>query len=472
MSASLDESARPSKAKPSVFMSYSHKDKAFAAGLANSLRLAGIEVWIDEIGLKIGDSLIERISRAIAEAGFLVAVISSNSVDSRWVQTELQLAMTKEVEEGRVRVLPIRIDDCRMPEFLKHKLFGDFSSVDTYAANLDRLLRSIRPDPTSSKDESSTLIPPKGSSGSRTDVRLSPEDAGAFVVDSLVQKNPVRVKVQIKADARALASAIEECGKNHHLEQEVLLQRLDSLCAVGATLLDYDELTLFRDVIAAYRATCSRADLLFQLTASELDKSIPADLWLRVQVIRRVYALGAVAVSAGKYSYVHLLVDAKADWQQEADDVLWIRHTQMMLARGLGGEPAEWIKRIVSLVAERPWLAPLVGISEEDRLVSVCQFDFMQYIFSWLASGGGRYHAFPTFAAFYKRRVSPAMSAILDDRSILGRLKELGNLDGLLADAVNSIANYQEVASFRWSSEPWENARVQTFLSRREPNAS
>ena len=48
-----------------VFISHSHQDKPFARRLATDLAQASTDVWIDEVEIKIGDSLIARIQDAI-----------------------------------------------------------------------------------------------------------------------------------------------------------------------------------------------------------------------------------------------------------------------------------------------------------------------------------------------------------------------------------------------------------------------
>ncbi|MCG9963222.1 toll/interleukin-1 receptor domain-containing protein [Shewanella cutis] len=48
--------------QPSVFLSHNHKDKAFVRKLARDIDAHGIKVWIDEAEMKIGDSLVQKIS--------------------------------------------------------------------------------------------------------------------------------------------------------------------------------------------------------------------------------------------------------------------------------------------------------------------------------------------------------------------------------------------------------------------------
>jgi TIR domain len=85
---------------PSVFLSHAHEDNSLARQLAAGLTQRGVQVWVDECELRIGDSIIERVSEAIAEGDFLLAIISPASLLSGWCKHELALAATR----GRERV--------------------------------------------------------------------------------------------------------------------------------------------------------------------------------------------------------------------------------------------------------------------------------------------------------------------------------------------------------------------------------
>ena len=128
---------------PSVFLSHSSKDKAFTRKLAERLVQANVKVWLDEAELNIGDSLLTRISSAIEATDFVAVVISHSSVQSTWVQSELKMAMSKELADRKVVVLPIVIEPCELPMFLRDKLYADFSKPDDFDAPFARLLRAL-----------------------------------------------------------------------------------------------------------------------------------------------------------------------------------------------------------------------------------------------------------------------------------------------------------------------------------------
>ena len=128
---------------PRVFLSHSHKDKPFVKKLAKDLQSNGIKVWIDEAEIKIGDSLIKKITSGIDSVNFLAIVLSPNSVNSHWVQVELEQAFSIEVSKGPVKILPILLSDCQVPGFLRGKLYADFRDEREYSSVLDKLIASI-----------------------------------------------------------------------------------------------------------------------------------------------------------------------------------------------------------------------------------------------------------------------------------------------------------------------------------------
>lgn len=111
---------------PTVFLSHSSRDKKFVRNLAQFLQAKGIRVWVDEAEILVGDSLIEKLRSGLDAASHVLAVLSKNSVASRWVRKELDVAMNQEIEGHRVRVLPILLEDCELPGFLKGKVYADF----------------------------------------------------------------------------------------------------------------------------------------------------------------------------------------------------------------------------------------------------------------------------------------------------------------------------------------------------------
>ena len=51
-----------------IFISYSVKDKDKARKIATELKNANLDVWYDEWSLQVGDSLVNKIEKGIADS--------------------------------------------------------------------------------------------------------------------------------------------------------------------------------------------------------------------------------------------------------------------------------------------------------------------------------------------------------------------------------------------------------------------
>lgn len=94
--------------------------------LAIQLVRRNVNVWLDRWELSVGDSLVERIQDAVDGASALLVILSKASVGSEWCKKELSAGLLRELEERRVVVLPVMLEDCVVPVFARGKMFADF----------------------------------------------------------------------------------------------------------------------------------------------------------------------------------------------------------------------------------------------------------------------------------------------------------------------------------------------------------
>lgn len=128
----------------SIFLSHSHKDKAFVRKLSERLKAHGIRTWIDEAEIQVGDSLISKIESAIREFTYLGVILSPNSASSEWVRREVNIALTEEIQGKRVKVLPLLYKKCDVPGFLADKLYADFT--EDFEEGFEKLLARLNSD--------------------------------------------------------------------------------------------------------------------------------------------------------------------------------------------------------------------------------------------------------------------------------------------------------------------------------------
>lgn len=117
----LDISGR----RKTVFLSHCHEDKGFVERVADDLQRNGVDVWVDDAEIRLGDSLLGRISEGICSVDYVAVFLSKSSVKSVWVKKELEMAMNREIKGKRVVVLPVLVESCEIPAFLKGKLLAD-----------------------------------------------------------------------------------------------------------------------------------------------------------------------------------------------------------------------------------------------------------------------------------------------------------------------------------------------------------
>ena len=120
-----------------VFISYSRVDSTFATRLAMQLVKHRANVWIDQWELHVGDSLISKIQEAIQGASALIVILSKASVESEWCKKELNSGLIRELDEKRVVILPVLMEECTVPLFLREKKYADFRT------DFDGGLRSV-----------------------------------------------------------------------------------------------------------------------------------------------------------------------------------------------------------------------------------------------------------------------------------------------------------------------------------------
>lgn len=126
-----------------VFLSHNFADKPFVRKLATDLESHGVKYWLDEAEIKVGESLVEKIREGIDNYDYLLAVLSQNSIESPWVQRELDIATNQEIADRKVKVLPVMYQAVEMPGFLLGKRYADFTNPDNYQASFKDLIQSI-----------------------------------------------------------------------------------------------------------------------------------------------------------------------------------------------------------------------------------------------------------------------------------------------------------------------------------------
>ncbi len=135
------ESARKSN-QLTVFISHAVADADIVQAISGVLRDHGYVPWVADAELLPGDNIGQTISEGIAAADVFLVILSSDSLESRWVHLEMEAAVLREVEK-RVVVVPIVIGDVEPPLFLQNRFYLRLQPGFSRDA-LDPLLRSLQ----------------------------------------------------------------------------------------------------------------------------------------------------------------------------------------------------------------------------------------------------------------------------------------------------------------------------------------
>jgi hypothetical protein len=108
---------------PQIFISYSRDyDREAATAIYRQLCESGYSPWIDVENILPGQIWDHEVELAISRSKIFLVLISEEMIESRgYVHDEWHMALDiqKEYSDGRLFVIPIRLDDCKVPFLLR-----------------------------------------------------------------------------------------------------------------------------------------------------------------------------------------------------------------------------------------------------------------------------------------------------------------------------------------------------------------
>ena len=119
-----------------AFFSYCREDSGFALRLAEDLKAAGANVWMDQLEIVPGQRWDRAVKDALANCPRLLVLLSPASVDSENVLDEIDFALYK-----RKTIIPVLYCDCDTPLRLRRIQYIDFRT--DYARGLKALLKAL-----------------------------------------------------------------------------------------------------------------------------------------------------------------------------------------------------------------------------------------------------------------------------------------------------------------------------------------
>ena len=148
-----------------VFLSYASEDAPAALRIAEALRAASIEVWLDQSELRGGDIWDQRIRREIHDCALFIPIVSQHTQErlEGYFRREWKLAIerTHDMAEQKHFLVPVVVDstgdrDAIVPDLFRAVQWTHLPQGETPPAFVDRVKRLLSP-------EASTTIRPSAS---------------------------------------------------------------------------------------------------------------------------------------------------------------------------------------------------------------------------------------------------------------------------------------------------------------------
>jgi hypothetical protein len=133
----------PDDGRSRIFLCHSRVDKETVRDLCRRLRDDRLDPWFDEEDLQPGQDWEFEIEQVIGKSRFVLVCLSGRSTTSRgFIHKEIKFALdVADLQpEGKVFIIPVRLEHCSIPDRLKRWHWVDLFESKGYR----RLLRALR----------------------------------------------------------------------------------------------------------------------------------------------------------------------------------------------------------------------------------------------------------------------------------------------------------------------------------------
>lgn len=256
-----------------------------------------------------------------------------------------------------------------------------------------------------------------------------------------------------------------------------LASLLDRLACLAGTFLMYDQQELFERMVGILTQIYSmplgeRDDERFDFSTGIAGTAVAPRVWL--EIMRRIYAIGALAVRRRQWSAVRILTLQHPE-RLTAYHPNWLRHTITMVSRaGHFGQQRDDGRTVdVGLLSlARNDVARLeclradgIGAEDERTTSSLAQFDILANLVAIADAGEATARVYyPNFARFRQDRIQPLVDRLLTEqpmRSALGLTD-----DATLAEALNAVGEQARIEGARFDGFwEWDRTPVARFIA-------
>jgi TIR domain len=127
-----------------IFISHAAPDSAWAKRLYDDLKNVGHDVRIDLEELHFGTNSIAFMNEALGGAHTVLVLHSAHTPTAKWQSREIDAATWTEIDQGKIRLIVLRLDNTPVPPLLGPKVYGTVDE-STYRDVLDRLCSELVP---------------------------------------------------------------------------------------------------------------------------------------------------------------------------------------------------------------------------------------------------------------------------------------------------------------------------------------
>jgi hypothetical protein len=140
---------RPISKKNSLktFLCHSHGDRVAVHALSSRLKKDGVDVWLDKENLEPGQNWEHEIRKAILKSDVVITCLSKGfNKQKGYRHEELKIALEKAnlIPDDEVFLIPVRLEECDIPDSLRHLHCVDLFETDGYKKLIHSLRKHIK----------------------------------------------------------------------------------------------------------------------------------------------------------------------------------------------------------------------------------------------------------------------------------------------------------------------------------------
>jgi len=189
-----------------TFISYSRVDTDFVINLTKDLRLAGANIWLDQIDIGVGERWDNSVQNALLNCSSLLVIYSPDSVASENVLDEVYYILGE-----KRKVIPILYKKCEIPFRLKRLQYIDFTQ--DYSQGIQKLLALMSSETEELFDKS--LINISSKKKTKTNLEENKKD----------KKTKKNVAEDINLNIRGNVSIGDKGGSNQKFDQKNVIKK-------------------------------------------------------------------------------------------------------------------------------------------------------------------------------------------------------------------------------------------------------